>query len=89
MTTTTALTIAALVMLIAFALFVFSLMRGSARSERMAQRQRQDLLMRYEGGDPPCVICGEPSRYSLNGKPVHPGPCRRALEAQLGKGAAA
>jgi hypothetical protein len=49
------------------------------------------MLLRYKGGDPACVICGEPTRYTLNGTPVHPGPCRRALEAQprSGRGAAA
>lgn len=31
-----------------------------------------DYQMRYQGGDAPCVVCGEPTPYYLNGRPMHP-----------------
>ena len=84
---TLALIIGTLVM--AACLVLLALGRVSAESDRDARREDDDYRMRYVGGSWPCVVCGQPSMYSLNGTPVHPGPCRVTLEARSGKGAAA
>jgi len=58
------------------ALFAYSLARASADGDRVMAEAHQDYLLRYRGDEAACVICGEPTRYSLHGKPMHPE-CRR------------
>lgn len=61
-----------LVMTAAAILFAFSLARAAAQGDRRARAARVDYLLRYTGGGAPCVKCGEPTHYSLRGKPIHP-----------------
>ena len=58
------------------ALFAYSVARSAADSDRVMAEAHQDYLLRYRGDEAACVICGEPTRYSLRGKPMH-AECRR------------
>ena len=58
------------------ALFAYSLARSAADGDRVMAQAHQDYLLRYQGGEAACVVCGIETRYSLHGKPMHPG-CRR------------
>jgi hypothetical protein len=75
MTPTTALIIAAFVMLTAAVLFGLQLAKASKRADRQARRARVDYLLRYTGGEPGrCVVCGETVElnYTLHGLTIHP-----------------
>ena len=60
---------------IVIALIAYSVARSAADGRRM-EEARQGYLLRYQGGEHVCVVCGIETRYSLRGKPMHPG-CRR------------
>jgi hypothetical protein len=74
--TTIAITIGLLVMAAAAVLFAMSLARAAAAGDRQRRRAHQLYLLRYEGGERLCAVCGEPTRYSLHGRPIHPE-CRK------------
>jgi len=55
------------------ALLTFSLCRTSAQADRQARRAHvEHMLMRYQGGERPCIVCGELTHYSLHGRAIHP-----------------
>ena len=56
------------------ALITYSVARSTA--DRRMKEAHQEYLLRYQGGEHVCVVCGIETRYSLRGKPMHPG-CRR------------
>ena len=60
---------------IVIALIAYSVARSAADGRHM-EEARQGYLLRYQGGEHVCVVCGIETRYSLRGKPMHPG-CRR------------
>ena len=54
-------------------IFAFALARASAQADRQARRAHvEHMLLRYQGGERPCVVCGEPTAYSLHGRAIHP-----------------
>ena len=69
-------TLVAVAVGIVVALFAYSLARASADGDRVMAEAHQDYLLRYQGPTAACVVCGIETRYSLHGKPMHPG-CRR------------
>ena len=69
------------IVIIAFAVIVALLDYSIARSrmaaaDRRMEEAHQGYLLRYQGGKHACVVCELETRYSLRGKPMHPG-CRR------------
>jgi hypothetical protein len=80
MTTTTALTIAALVILTALVLFVRARIRAAEGDQQTRQARLDQLLSPYQGARL-CTVCGKPTHTCMNDRkrtPVHPG-CRTDL----------